>query len=108
MSEPVTIFTGDDVRQQVTLTKDGSTFEIDSSATVEAAFVYGDGRTSATYAVSEATTGSDWSASKIVVSLSSAESALLTAGIATLEVQVDDGGELTWQLPIRIKTGYIE
>lgn len=108
MSEPITIFTGDEVRQPVTLTKDSATFEIDSGATVEAAFIYQDGTTSATYTVSEATTGSDWSASLVVVSLTSAESALLKAGIATLEIQVDDGGELTWQQAIRIKTGYIE
>lgn len=107
MSTTQTIYTGDEVRQAVTLKKDGAVFAIDSSATVEAMFIYADETTSATYTVLEATTGSDWANSLVVVSLTSAESALLKEGIATLEIQVDDGGELTWQQKITITKGYI-
>jgi hypothetical protein len=58
--------------------------------------------------VSSAEAGSDWSASKIVVNINKTETEAITEyGLALIEIQVNDGGELTWFHPVNIIDGHI-
>lgn len=106
------IVTGDDVALPVTLKKDAATFSIDAGATVQASLVSIDRSTTIVSAVtcSNVATGADWPNSLVVVEFSSAQTtAILDAdlGFALLEIQVDDGGKLTWFVSIEIEKGTI-
>ena len=59
-------------------------------------------------AVSSAEAGSDWTVSKIVVNIDKAETEAITElGLAYLEVQVNDGDEITWFHGVNIINGQI-
>ena len=106
------IVTGDDVDIPVTLTKGKAkaVFSIDAGATVKAALVSLSRETILIPAVvcDFNATGADWANSLVIVPFSSAETAaLIDYGKAYLEVQVDDGGKLTWFDDIDIIKGSI-
>ena len=95
------IVTGDDVDIPVTLTKGSAktTFTINPVAAVKAAIVSLNRATKIIDTVTclEAATGADWANSLVIVSFTSTETAAATAiGEAYLEIQVEDGGKLTW------------
>ena len=105
------IVTGDDVSLPTTLKKDNATFTIAPSATVKASIVSKDRSTILIPAatVLEATTGSDWANSLIIVQFTSAETNAVTDyTIADLEIQVDDSGKLTWFTSVEIQRGTID
>lgn len=105
------IVSGDDIIIEQTLTKDNATFSIDSSATIKASLVSIDRKTIfvAPVSVLEAATGSDWANSKVIVIFAEADtSSLTTFGSMLLEVQVDDGGKLTWLNRVVMLQGTID
>jgi len=107
-----TLVTGDDIVIEQTLTKNNATFVIDSSATIKASLTTRDGNATilvAPVAVVEATSGSDWPNSKIIILFAEADTATLTAfGPIFLEIQVDDGGKLTWFVKSELVQGTID
>lgn len=104
------IVTGDDVALSVTLKKDGVVFNIDTGATVKAALISKDRNT---ILIPEVTclsnaTGADWPNSLVIVPFTSTETAAITVfESALLEIQVDDGGKLTWFVSLEIIKGNI-
>jgi len=108
-----TLVTGDDSILPTTLYKDDATFLIDSGATVKASVVTKDKKTIllAPVTVSNVETGSDWVNSLVVPRFASADTnniPLTNIGSALLEIQVDDGGKLTWFVTIKILQGTID
>ena len=105
------LVTGDDINIEQTLTKNGSTFVIDSGATVQASLITRDRGTVlvAPVAVLEAATGSSWANSKVIIIFPEAATASLTTfGPILLEIQVDDGGKLTWFVKLELSKGTID
>lgn len=106
----IEIVTGDDVALSVTLKKDNSTFDIDSSATIHAAIVSETRSQLLLDAVvqSNSASGADWDNSLVIIEFSSTETSnITTAGRALLEIQVDDNGKQTWFVSVRIVKGNI-
>jgi len=104
------IVTGDDVALPVTLKKDGAAFVIDPGAVVKAALVDTDRQTILAGPVTCANNavGANWAQSLVVVAMSSAVTGAITAyDSALLEIQVDDGGKLTWFVSVSIVKGSI-
>ena len=113
MSQIATLTTGDDTVFTVQLTKDKAPFAIDGSATIQASVVTKDKKTIliAPVPVLEATAGSIWINSIVVVTFTEALTAAITTsqlGSAYLEIQVDDGGKITWFNTIKILQGTID
>jgi len=108
MSIP-TITTGDDVSIAATLTKDGASFTIDPGDTVEASIVsrYKSTVLISPVAQSSSANGADWANSLVVVNFTSAQTAVDFAGLAFLEVQVDDGTKQTFFSSIKLVKGTI-
>jgi hypothetical protein len=105
--------TGDDTKLPVELFKGGVPFEIASSAIIKASVVTKDRSTIilAPVSVLEATEGSDWFNSVVVVAFTSVNTgAILDSQLGTneLEIQIDDGGKLTWFTKIKIRKGTID
>lgn len=110
MSQVRIITSGDDSSLPATLKKDGAVFNIDPGATVRAALIDPDYSKKLTDVVnvSNATPGSDWANSLLIVEFTSAQTTGVRPGEVILEVEVDDGGKLTWQLsPITVRKGMI-
>ena len=108
-----TIVTGDDSILPVTLKKNQNTFLINSGATVKASVISKDKKEIllAPVIVDVNETGSDWGNSLIVVTFDSADTANIPVkelGGALLEIQVDDGGKLTWFHKIKLLQGTID
>jgi len=107
------IVSGDDINILQTLTKDLATFTIDAGATVKASLV-SRGAANKTVLVApvtvlEAATGADWANSLLVIVFPSADTASLTTlGVMELEIQVDDGGKLTWHVNVEMLQGTID
>lgn len=106
------IVTGDDVDIPVTLTKGKAkaVFAINAGATVKASLVSKDRATILIPAVvcNVNATGADWANSLVIVPFTSAETgALAVLGPVLLEIQVDDGGKLTWFDELEIIKGTI-
>ena len=105
------LVTGDDINIEQTLTKNNATFVINSSATIKASLITRDRATIlvAPVTVLESTTGSDWPNSKIIVLFAESLTAQLTNfGPVLLEIQVDDGGKLTWFVKTELVQGTID
>jgi hypothetical protein len=105
------LVSGDDIVIEQTLTKNNSTFAIDSGATVKASLISRDKQTIivAPVSVLEATTGSDWANSKIIILFDSTDTDTATDfGPVYLEIQVDDGGKLTWFVKAELVQGTID
>lgn len=110
-----TITTGDDVALYIDLKKDGATFAIPSDAVVKAAIITTDRNKilAGPVDVLQATPGGDWSVSRVVATFSSAITELIqvrdsaTALPATVEIQIDSDGKLTWSANIEILKGLI-
>ncbi len=102
--------TGDDPTIEQTLTKNLATFTIDSGATVKASITTKDKVVLvAPVSVLEATAGSDWANSKIMIQFAEVDTAtLLSFGAVILEIQVDDGGKLTWFVKGELAQGTID
>lgn len=106
-----TIVSGDDITIQQTLTKDDVVFLINSTATIKASLVSADRTTVivAPVGVLEATAGSDWANSKIIILFAEADTTSLTTfGPMLIEIQVDDGGKLTWHTKVEMLQGTID
>lgn len=104
------ITSGDDIALEYTLKKNDAVFAIDSGATIQASILTRDKATVlvAPKAVLEATTGSDWANSKIIVTFDEADTVSLTTfGAVWLEVEVNDGGKLTWHKKLELVKGTI-
>ena len=104
------IVTGDDVALPVTLKKDNATFTIAPGATVKASIVSLDRAAIliAAVTVSNAAPGADWANSLVVVEFTSIETlGVIVYDPALLEIQVDDGGKLTWFVNLDITKGTI-
>jgi len=104
------IVTGDDPALPVTLKKSKAVFAIAPTATVQASVVSVDKLTTLIPPITcdNAATGADWANSLVMVEFTSAQTAAISAtGEALLEIQVDDGGKLTWFVLITIETGTI-
>ena len=101
---------GDDAQIPYRLKKDGVTFAIDGGASAKAVLTTLDRLTaiSAIVTVDLAAAGGDLLNSLIIVKFTEIESAAITAlGDALLEVQLDDGGKLTWTRQITVRNGNI-
>lgn len=83
------VYTGDAIEYKVQLRKDGIPFQIPSDATVKAAFFVGQDLVSDVFTVVEATTGSDWDNSLIVVKATELQTDVLPTGLLKLEVQIE-------------------
>jgi ABC-type iron transport system FetAB permease component len=104
------IVTGDDVALPVTLKKDGVTFAIASGANIQAALVSQDRSALLAGPVTclNSAPGANWAQSLVVVQIpSAATGAVLAYGPALLEIQVNDGGKLTWFVSVEIVKGTI-
>lgn len=101
---------GDDAVFAVTLKKDNAVFSIDSSAVVKAAVISQD-RTRVLcgpVVCSNTSLGANWPSSLVMVLFPSNLTSTITqdkAGI--LEIEVNDGGKLTWFSDLRITKGMI-
>jgi hypothetical protein len=107
------ITTGDDVTIPVTLKKNGQTFNIGLMAQVKVAIISADRSKKLTDDIecSPEAAGADWAKSLVVVEMASAETVDMVVpskGNVLLEIQVDDGGKLTWTVPIKVVKGVIE
>lgn len=104
-----TIVTGDGATLPITLKKDGATFAIDSGATVQASIITTahDAVLAGPVAVLEATPGSDWANSLVVVVFSEADTDSLPEGLVAVEIQVDDNGKNTWFPSSRVIIGTV-
>lgn len=105
------ITTGDDIEIAITLKTAGATFAINSAAIVKAAIVTKAGglTLAGPVLVSNATLGSNWQNSLIVVAIpGKATKAIKNDMMAKLEIQVDDGGKKTWIANIRLIKGGIK
>lgn len=116
MATPI-IVTGDDILFPVVLRKKVSgasvytTFVIDAGATIIARLVSTDRESTYTPEIAQVTVqaGVDLANSLIIIIFTSAETIGVTyQGSALLEIQVDDGGKLTWFAPIKIDQGQID
>lgn len=91
----VNFLTGEDILIAVQLTTNGATFVIDSGATVTAVLRDGIEAISAEVSCTDQT---DWATSLVVVPFTDTETAAITVGttpiFATLEVQVDESGDI--------------
>ncbi len=111
MSTERIITSGDDSSLPVTLKKDGATFTIDPSATVRAALIDPDysERLTEVVVVDNAASGADWENSLLIVLFASDDTEDVRPGDVLLEIEVDDGGKLTWQVNnIKVRKGMIE
>lgn len=109
MATPPIVVTGDDVSFSATLTKGDITFNIPSGTPIKAALITEDHKTQliADTVVTEVS-GSDWPNSKIMIKFTKEQTALiLAAQNAKLEVEVDDGGRVTWFKPINVLLGTV-
>lgn len=110
MSDVAVIVTGDDAALAVTLKKDGEVFAINTSATVKAALVTTDRETVLIPATvcDSAVDEADWANSLVLVQFTDTQTAAVEEfGHALLEVQVDDGGKLTWFIDAAVIKGSI-
>lgn len=112
-----TLVTGDDLSFPTVLRKKPfgssiySTFSIDPGATIFARLVSTDRENVYTPEIAQVTDeqGADLANSLIIIAFTSAETIdIAHQGGALLEVQVDDGGKLTWFASVRINRGQIE
>lgn len=113
MATVINIVTGDDTNIWVNLTKNGIAIPVNSGSVVQASLTSKDKRTILIppVAVLEATIDSDWANGLLIVEFTSAQTnAIPTAklGTALLEVQVDDGGKLTWFTTVKLLQGTID
>ena len=105
-----TLVTGDDVAVPVKLKKDGLTFNIPLTATIQAAIVSADHSQTLAgpVAVLSSAAGSDWANSLVVAKFTSAQTdGILEYKPALLEVEVNDNGRQTWFGDVRIVKGQI-
>jgi len=107
----MTLVTGDPLIRTVNLTNNTLAFNIPTSgAPVTVAVVSNDHarRLTNEVTVSSAEAGADWTISKVVVNIDKVETEAITeTGLAILEIQVNDGDELTWFHPLNIINGQI-
>lgn len=108
------ITTGDDAAVPVQLYKKQgkvkSTFVIDAGATIKAVLTSIDRLTviSAEVIIDNTATGADLATSLVIVELTEAQTEAITLlGDAIVEIQVDDGGKLTWTTGVFIRKGNI-
>ena len=104
------IVTGDDSVLPIELRKEQQAFVIANTATIKASVISKSRKVVLIPAVDvlETNVGSVWGTSLVVVQFTSAETAAITRfSEALLEVQVDDGGKITWFAPIQIQKGTI-
>ena len=115
MTTPI-IVTGDDITFPTILRKKVSgatvytTFIIDPSAIITARLVSTDRESVYTTEIAQVTVqaGADLNNSLIIIKFTSAQTIGITfQGSALLEVQVDEGGKLTWFTPVKINRGQI-
>jgi hypothetical protein len=97
----ITLVAGDFNRILLTLKKNKSTFVINSAATEKASLVTEDRVVLAGPVTCVSTVpGADWTLSKVMVEFSSESTVSIAHKTgAMLEIQVDDGGKLTWFSP---------
>ena len=106
----VVLTTGDDNVIACKLTDAGKTFPISNGASVKAVVTSLDRQTtlSAVVEVNLGAVGTDLANSKVIVEFGENESGAITQyGVALLEIQVDDGGKVTWTKEILIRKGNI-
>jgi hypothetical protein len=106
----IQIVKGDDRVLPLQLYKDEATFAIDVGATVRAAIVNPAHTTllMAPVTLDNAAVGADWSASLVVMEITSAQSALISeTGNAVIEIEVNDGGKSTFFTHIQVVDGLI-
>ena len=106
----VKLVVGDDASFALTLLKDGTTFSIDPGASVQAALVSYDHSRLLMSGVSQSYIDplSDWDNSIVNVRLEADDTAAITeTGSAFVELQVNDGGKLSWFFPVYIFAGHI-
>lgn len=110
-----TLVTGDDSIYEIQLTKNEENFRINNGATVKASLISKDRKTVIIPPVilSDNDTNSDWLNSLVVVKFDSADTDAIPTTIvnqknALLEIQVDDGGKLTWFHKIQLVKGTID
>ena len=103
------ITTGDDVDYPAQLTKNGATFTIDPGATVKGCIKYEGEAISAEVTCDNAHPDADWVNSLVIVPFTAVQTEAITkTGLtAYIEIQVDDGGKLTWDRTVRIEKGVI-
>lgn len=93
-----TLYTGDTVVFEVTLTLDDDAFPIPTGSDVRAGFRKNNEAVGGPFTCDENATGADWDNGVVVFEVTGAESEDLTAMTRVqIEIEVDDGGEqLTW------------
>lgn len=109
------IVTGDDSNLPVNLYKKDATgtdisFTIAPTATVKASLISADKAQVLIAPVTclEAAAGADWANSLVIIPFTSADTVgVKVTGDALVEIQVDDGGKLTWFTGITISRGTI-
>jgi hypothetical protein len=110
MSANLIVVTGDQVALPIQLTINGAKAEISASAVAHAALVSIGHHELYTASIlqSKDATGAAWSTGLFVVEFDPEDTAAVTfQGRALIEIQVDDGGPLTWFVPVQIVTGKI-
>lgn len=106
----LTLVTGDEGLTKIQLTKEGSPFSINTSATVKVGIVTADHKELLSSVVTCLHTSPecDWSTSLISFSfLNAATQNIIITKPAMLELEVDDGGKLTWFIPIKLLKGQL-
>lgn len=105
----LTIVTENGITELLQLHKNGSTFNIQASATVKAAIVSYDRSTllAGPFAMLSTNEGADWSTSLLALIVASTETTGLAQGKVKLEVKVEDTDEESWFYDARIVKGNI-
>ena len=100
IGELVKITRGDDIPFEFSLTRNRAAISIDSGATVRA-WIINDSSGTAVGPVlaSAAATGANWGVGLVVVTFPAATTSTCGLGISRVELEVDDGGLLTWHFP---------
>ena len=106
----LTVVTGDDLNLPITLKKNSETFEIASGATITAALVSANRfpkKLGTAVTVDKDVVGTDLTASKIILQFNAAETATWPEGDWRFEIEVDDGGKLSWFYPVTVLKGSV-
>lgn len=107
----LTVVRGDAINLPTTLTLNGEPHAISLDATVRAALVTSNdinrSLLGTVTAMSNAAAGADWPSGVVMLIFPKTETAAWKPGNHMIEIEVDDGGPLTWFTPIVVKRGAI-
>lgn len=110
MSEILKLVTGDAPNYALTAEKDSATFPIDSGAVIRASILDRSKNVLAgPVTITEGTPNSDWANSLVIAQFTKLDTENITYfGTGFIELEINDGGPLTWFYKLNIEKGTID